>query len=542
VVQFEIKADSLHFDPFMHRLIYGSVLRCPGIDNGLFYGIVQKVYRWEGDMYTDTEKTYLLKAVTAFERKISVISPDFIILATNGLDSGGKVPAASGTVCHESFHDRQATCENCPAKEVFRTGKSAFKSGTDNNREPGKVFCLYAYPIMDGEAVEAAVVLDFDFPSTGGLEEKLQRSNAFLRNLIGSSVDAIIAADRAGKILFFNDAAVEVTGYSVEEAVTDMDIRILYPGEGAKEVMRILRSDEYGGKGKLKSYQVDLLNMGGEVIPISLNAAVVYEGEREVATIGFFHDMRDTLKMRKELEKTQVQLLQAEKMSSLGKLAAGVAHQLNNPLGGITLYAQLMMEEYKLEDPAMEDLQRILKDAQRCSNTVKELLEFARQTKQEMRPNDMNRAISRTLFLLENQAIFQNIEIEKNLASSLPMVPGDIQQLNHLFMNIILNAAEAMEGSGKLTVTTGHKPKGDRISITIADTGPGISEDVLPQVFEPFYTTKEEGKGTGLGLSLAYRIVESHRGRLMAKNIPDSGATFIIELPIKQDSGDNDGE
>jgi signal transduction histidine kinase len=246
--------------------------------------------------------------------------------------------------------------------------------------------------------------------------------------------------------------------------------------------------------------------------------------------------------MKKQLEKTQVQLLQAEKMSSLGKLAAGVAHQLNNPLGGITLYAQLMMEEYKLEDPAMEDLQRILKDAKRCSNTVKELLEFARQTKQEMRPNDMNRAISRTLFLLENQAIFQNIEIEKNLSPSLPMVPGDIQQLNHLFMNIIHNAAEAMEGNGKLTVTTHHKPKSDRITITLEDTGPGIPEDILPQVFEPFYTTKEEGKGTGLGLSLAYGIVDNHRGRLTARNKPGSGATFIIELPLKQDSGDNGGE
>ena len=493
-------------------------------------------------MYTDSEKTYLLKAVTAFQRKIFVISQHFKILATNRTDTGAQGAGMPGTACHEAFFDRQTICEKCPAKEVFRTGKPTFESDIDSNQESGNVSCLYAYPVMDGEKVEAVVVLDFDFPSTGGLEEQLQRSNAFLRNLIGSSIDAIIAADRTGKILFFNDAAVEISGYSVEKTVNDMDIRDIYPGDGAKQVMRKLRSDEYGGKGKLKSYQVDLLNIDGEEIPISLNAAIVYEGDREVATIGFFHDMRETLKMRKELEKTQIQLLQAEKMSSLGKLAAGVAHQLNNPLGGITLYAQLMMEEYKLEDPAMEDLQRILKDAQRCSNTVKELLEFARQTKQEMRPHDMNQAISRTLFLLENQAIFQNIEIEKNLSPSLPMVPGDIQQLNHLFMNIILNAAEAMEGNGKLTVTTDHKPKSDRITITLSDTGPGIPEDVLLHVFEPFYTTKEEGKGTGLGLSLAYGIVQSHRGRLMARNKPDSGATFIIELPLKQDNGDNGGE
>jgi two-component system, NtrC family, sensor kinase len=493
-------------------------------------------------MYTDTEKTYLLKAVTAFQRNFSVISPDFTILATNGSDSSAQGAEVLGTTCHEVFYGRRMICEKCPAEEVFRTGKPAFESDIERRQASGNVFCLYAYPIMDNETVEAVVVLDFDFPSTGGLEEQLQRSNAFLRNLIGSSVDAIIAADRTGKILFFNDAAVEVTGFSVEEAIHDMDIRNLYPGEGAKNVMRKLRSDEYGGKGKLKSYQVDLLNIDGEAIPISLNAAIVYEGDCEVATIGFFHDMRETLHMRGELEKTQIQLLQAEKMSSLGKLAAGVAHQLNNPLGGITLYAQLMMEEYTLEAPAMEDLQRILKDAQRCSSTVKELLEFARQTKQEMRPHDMNQAISRTLFLLENQAIFQNIKIEKNLSPSLPMVPGDIQQLNHLFMNIILNAGEAMEGNGKLTVTTDHKPESDRITITLSDTGPGVPEDELSRVFEPFYTTKEEGKGTGLGLSLAYGIVENHRGRLTARNEPGSGATFIIELPIKQGNGDNGGE
>jgi len=493
-------------------------------------------------MYTDTEKAYLLKAVDAFQRRFSVISPDFKILATNRPNNENQDADMLDATCYQRFFDRSATCDKCPARAVFDTGKPALEHGLQNNLEKDDVFCLYAYPIMDNGKVEAVVVLDFDFPSIGGLEGQLQRSNAFLRNLIGSSIDAIIAADRTGKILFFNDAAVEISGYSVEKTVNDMDIRDIYPGDGAKQVMRKLRSDEYGGKGKLKSYQVDLLNIDGEEIPISLNAAIVYEGDREVATIGFFHDMRETLKMRKELEKTQIQLLQAEKMSSLGKLAAGVAHQLNNPLGGITLYAQLMMEEYKLEDPAMEDLQRILKDAQRCSHTVKELLEFARQTKQEMRPHDMNQAISRTLFLLENQAIFQNIEIEKNLSPSLPMVPGDIQQLNHMFMNIILNAAEAMEGNGKLTVTTGHKPKSDRITITLSDTGPGIPEDILPRVFEPFYTTKEEGKGTGLGLSLAYGIAESHRGRLMARNKPDSGATFIIELPLKQDNGDNGGE
>jgi two-component system NtrC family sensor kinase len=387
------------------------------------------------------------------------------------------------------------------------------------------------------------VLMDFDFPVLAGLEEKLRRSNAFLRNLILSALDGVIAADKTGKILIFNDAAAEISGYSVDEALNRLDIRDIYPGEDARQVMEKLRSEDHGGSGKLKSYQVNLLGKNGDTIPISLNAAIIYEDRHEVATIGFFRDLRETLRMKEALEKTQIQLLQSEKMASLGKLAAGVAHQLNNPLGGITLFTKLVMEEYEIEDKAREDLQRILKDAERCRDTVKELLEFARQTRQEMRPHDVNQALSRTLFLLENQAIFQNIEIEKDLAPALPPVPADIQQLNHMFMNIILNAVEAMEGRGSLRLRTALSRERNQVIIEISDTGPGIPEDVVPRIFEPFFTTKEEGKGTGLGLSLVYGIVEDHGGHITAESKVGEGTTFIIELPLTQEEmgGPDDG-
>jgi PAS domain S-box-containing protein len=360
--------------------------------------------------------------------------------------------------------------------------------------------------------------------------------STFLQNFIMSSEDGVIAADMKGRILIFNDAAAEICGYTVDEALDHFDIRNIYPRDKAKEVMQKLRSKDHGGRGKLKSFNVNILRKDGDTVPISLNAAIVYDGDTEAATIGFFRDLRETLRMRKELENTQLQLLQAEKMASLGKLAAGVAHQLNNPLGGITLYTKILAEEYKLQDEALEDLNRIMKDAQRCRDIVKELLVFARQTRQEMGTHDINEAISRVLFLLENQAVFLNIEIEKELSSSLPPVRGDIQQLNHLFMNIILNAAEAMEGKGKLEVRSYLSFLGDRVRVEISDTGPGIPEDILPRIFEPFYTTKEEGKGTGLGLSLAYSIAENHGGIITVNSKRNEGTTFTIELKIaKQD-------
>ena len=225
-------------------------------------------------------------------------------------------------------------------------------------------------------------------------------------------------------------------------------------------------------------------------------------------------------------------------MSSLGKLAAGVAHQLNNPLGGINLFSQLMLEEHDLSEDARSDLMRIKKDAERCSSIVKELLEFARQTKREVKLHDINKLVARTLFLLRNQSLFQNIVIIESYDDAIPEIPADVQQLNHVFMNIILNAADAMEGKGRLEVSSHLDPDRERAVIRIADTGPGIPESILANIFEPFFTTKKEGKGAGLGLSTAYGIVESHGGKLWAANRDRAGVMFTVELPLVSQGSD----
>jgi two-component system NtrC family sensor kinase len=486
----------------------------------------------EHAMDKNIEKEYLLKAIRAFKRRFIVVSPEFKILAANNRPDGKTEAEIIGKCCHELFYDRSSPCQNCAVKETIKDGKPTLMPKPEDTLDMDEMPCYYAYPIYSGDVIEAFVSMDFDIPTRGGLEEKLQRTNAFLRNLIFSAVDGVIASNTEGKILIFNEAATKVFGYTLDEALNAVNVRDIYPGENAFEVMQDLRSEDYGGKGKLRSYQVDVICKKGEIVPISLNAAIVYENGQEVATIGFFHDLREELRMEEELEKTQLQLLQSEKMASLGKLAAGVAHQLNNPLGGITLFTKLILEEYDLEDGVKEDLNRILKDANRCRDTVRELLEFTRQTRHLMRPNDVNRALTRTLFLLESQTLFQNIDIEKDLDASLPPVYADIQQLNHLFMNIILNAAQAMEGKGKLTIKSRLLSDSERVCIEISDTGPGIPEDILPHIFEPFFTTKEEGKGTGLGLSLAYRIVENHGGHIKAESKPDEGTKFLTELPL----------
>ena len=478
-------------------------------------------------------ETYLRQALDSLGRRLFIVSPDLRILAANRHARQRGQGDPTGQTCYAFFHGTDSPCDACPVTEALQTRDVVVRRVVVPYRDAREHFCLQATPIIDGDRIEAVTIVDLDVAHLGSLEHELTRSNAFLRNLIMSSVDAVIAADMKGRIIIFNDAASRSSGYSIEEALTKINIRDFYPGDGARQVMRRLRSEEHGGKGKLRSYRVDCLHKDGTVVPISLSAAIVYEGDKEVASVGFFQDRREKIQMERKLQKTQLQLLQAEKMASLGKLAAGVAHQLNNPLGGITLYAQIMLEEHQLEPEAREDIGRIIDDAERCRNTVRELLEFARQTRQEIRMNDINHALSRTLFLLENQSLFHNIEIVKELAPDLPKVPSDIQQLNHVFMNIILNAAEAMEGRGQLTVQTSVAPGEKEILLRITDTGPGIPKEVLPHIFEPFYTTKEEGKGTGLGLSMAYGIIENHEGGIEARSAPGEGTTFTIRLPLQ---------
>jgi PAS domain S-box-containing protein len=338
----------------------------------------------------------------------------------------------------------------------------------------------------------------------------------------------VFISSKEGKFLDANQALLEMLGYQSKEEFLQIDIATdlyLMPDE-RKSFMELIEQN-----GHVIDYEVFFKRKDGKPIPVLLTGHVRYDKNGNILGYeGLNVDQSRRKQMEKELEKTRVQLLQAEKMASLGKLAAGVAHQLNNPLGGITLFTQLIMEEYDLSEKAREDLDRIQADVQRCSDIVKQLLEFSRQTNREIQAHDINQAVSRTLFLLENQTLFQNIKVEKNLAPDIPPVPVDIQQMNQVFMNIILNAADAMEGNGKLTLKTYRSAGRDRVCIEISDTGPGIPEEVLPHIFDPFFTTKEQGKGTGLGLSLVYGIVENHGGRISARNNPGQGATFIIEL------------
>jgi signal transduction histidine kinase len=204
-----------------------------------------------------------------------------------------------------------------------------------------------------------------------------------------------------------------------------------------------------------------------------------------------------------------------------------------------------LIEDLSLDDPKTKDLREIVQEATRCKEIVKSLLEFARQSSPKVELTDVNRAITDGLLFLENQATFHNIEIVKELDPSLPPILGNAGQLKQVFMNIIINAADAIRGQGTLSIKTYLSEDRNSAIIEFRDTGDGIPEEILPRIFDPFFTTKKAGEGTGLGLSMSYGIVKEHKGDIEVDTVVGRGTTFRLILPIEyedrqseEDSGD----
>ena len=271
----------------------------------------------------------------------------------------------------------------------------------------------------------------------------------------------------------------------------------------------------------------------------NLEYEVELKSSDEIGELGeTFNLMASSLKERDERlkEYTQQQIMKSERLATLGQLAAGVAHEINNPLGAVLMYTHLSLEEMEAEDTRRQNLEKVVSEAARCRDIVKGLLDFARQTEPKVEESDVNEILNRTLSLVENQALFQNVKVKKLLSSSLPKVMMDSNQIQQVFTNIILNAAEAIEGEGELIVVTRRAPDNEHIEIEITDTGCGIPPENYEKIFDPFFTTKEVGKGTGLGLAISYGIIARHKGTINIRSKPGKGSTFIVRLPIKIES------
>ncbi len=250
---------------------------------------------------------------------------------------------------------------------------------------------------------------------------------------------------------------------------------------------------------------------------------------------------KEVAKKTEEIRKGQEQLVHTEKLASLGRMAAGVAHELNSPLTGIVTFAHLMLKRLPPENKMdREDLEVIIEQAERCSKIIKGLLGFSRALPSERTDININNVISHTVDIVRNQAKFHNIKITTELTPGLPDIRGDASQLEQVFMNLLINAADAMNDRGSIKIATRMQRVDDTdyVEIEFTDTGPGIPEEYMDRLFEPFFTTKPPGKGTGLGLSVSHGIVKKHGGHIRVRSTPGKGTSFFIRLPVpaKQDS------
>ena len=364
------------------------------------------------------------------------------------------------------------------------------------------------------------------------IERELQKTNTFLHNLIRSSVDGIVVVDTKGVPIIFNEGAERILGYTAEEIIGHPEnFRRFYPPHLAAEMMARMRSNEYGPPDKLNTTKLTLINKNGEEVPVNFSATIIRERGREVGSVGIFSDLREILKVHQELEATHHQLVQAEKIASLGRMAAGVAHEINNPLAGILIYAELLARELDQQPTLRENIEIVINQTMRCQQIVNRLLDFSRHSLGQKRLFDPNEVVRNCVDLVSHQAFFHNIQIRQELDPSLPQIIGDPGQIQQVFANLLLNAADAMNGSGAITVSSQRTPGGEGVEVRFTDTGCGIPPEILDKIFEPFFTTKPPGKGTGLGLSVVYGVIQRHGGTIQAESLPGYGATFTVTLP-----------
>lgn len=302
--------------------------------------------------------------------------------------------------------------------------------------------------------------------------------------------------------------------------------RITVPLRKLEEVAKKYADGDYKAEFAIKTAPREIQNLAGA---LNYMAKVV---EKESEELAEWADKLETkvLERTSQLKKIHSQLFRSEKLASIGKLAAGVAHEINNPLTGILTNASLLYDDLEEGDHKKEDAQVIVNETIRCREIVKRLLDFAKQTKPQKRNTSINNLIENIVLLVRNQTSFRKVDIQRILDNNIPDIMADSDQLQQVFINLILNASDAMPNGGQLKITTRVMDNNEYVEVLFEDTGHGISEENKNKIFDPFFTTKDNG--TGLGLSISYGIIEQHGGTIYIESEIGKGTTFIIQLLV----------
>ncbi len=364
-----------------------------------------------------------------------------------------------------------------------------------------------------------------------GLDPFTMRS--FIEGLLYNMQGGVFIVDRQKRITLFYKAAEKITGYSASEVV----------GRVCQEVFRSPLCEQRCCFKEILKKRTSVCDIelqfhckASKPIPVNITAFPLKDHEAKI--VGMVEIFRDI----SGLKNLQNQLIHTDKLTMMGQIAAGVAHEINNPINGILTYIKLLLRKLEKGDlpSVVEDFKKYLlimeKETKRVGRTTKNLLDFSRRAEPDIRPIHINEVIEHSLVLLNDQLKIGNVEVRRELKPALPEVMGDFGQLQQVFMNLIMNAIQAMPKGGRLEIKTALEGEPGRegfVRIDVSDTGCGIPEEDIPKVFDPFFTTKCKRGDTclGLGLSIVQGIIKDHRGQIYIKSEVGKGTTFTIKIP-----------
>lgn len=399
-----------------------------------------------------------------------------------------------------------------------------------DNQESDRIFTENDQYLLATLADYAAIAIE-----NARLYDQIKQSEERYKELFANAYDLIFMLDRNLRITSMNKVGPQLTGYTATELVDESFEALCSPSSWASvkgNFYELLTGQS------VAPFEIELLRKDQESLYLEVSAQVMSNGSQP----GGLHCIARNLTERRRLEE---QLIQSEKLSAIGQLVAGVAHELNNPLTSVSGYAQLLMRDKSLAAEALQDVEQIHVQAERAAKIVQNLLIFAREHRPERSTVILNDVLRSTLPLQSYQLKVDNIAVVTSYDPNLPSTVADPHQLQQVFLNLITNARQAMVdkgGRGTLALRTSvvdggedmnGEPRGPMIEIEVGDSGVGIAERDMHKIFHPFYTTKPVGQGTGLGLSICFGIVQEHGGRIWAESTVGAGTRVKIRLPIK---------
>jgi len=346
---------------------------------------------------------------------------------------------------------------------------------------------------------------------------ELVRLESYNEIILSSVASGIVTTDLEGKINFFNSAGLRIFGFTVENVIGSdiMDLFSFCPGMA--EILSDISGDD------VRDEELEVRDLRNNTHILSLRRSLMKDQNGKIlGNVVVFRDVTETRRLELEAQRNR-------SLASLGQLAAGVAHEIRNPLGAISGFAELISRSLSEDDNRLKYASRILDEVRHLDRLVGDILDFARPSPPLLDQIEINEVLEESIEIAVSKCGNPLVEFSRRLKNGLPLVLADRNQLRQVFANVMINAVDALDGAGKISVRSRVSQKGGHLEIEIVDNGPGMEKSVLENVFNPFFTTKEQG--TGLGLAVAYKIVEAHDGRIEIESEPGQGALFRIILP-----------